>query len=167
VSAQDKSTGKEQQITIQSSGGLSKSDIEKMVRDAESHAEADKRRKKMSEAKNNADTSLYQVQKTLDEHRDKLPSETVAAVETALKALKDVVETEKDPDQLNKHVDNLNKAAMKIGDAIYKQRGSGGGGGSSGSSETGGTETGPTGTGSGKEGETTVDAEYEETPKKK
>jgi len=172
VRALDKSTGKEQQITIQSSGGLSKTEIERMVKDAESHAEADKKRKNLQETKNNADTSLYQVKKSLDEHRDKLSPETVELVEKELKALKDAIDSEKDDEKLNQLVNNVNNAAMKIGEAVYKKGGgpSSGAGAGAGASSTGGSGGGSGGSGGSGgpgQGEPTVDAEYEEAPKKK
>merc|ERR1712003_297602 len=94
VQARDKATGKEQQITIQSSGGLSDGDIEQMVRDAEMFASKDKERKELIEAKNSADNLAYSSEKSLDEHKDKLPQEVVTEIETAISDLRAAAQTE-------------------------------------------------------------------------
>merc|ERR1712178_521181 len=84
VSAKDKATNKEQQITIQSSGGLSDADIDQMVRDAESFAAADKAKKELIDAKNEADTLLYSSERSLNEHKDKLPADVVSQIQEAI-----------------------------------------------------------------------------------
>jgi len=126
VNAKDKATNKEQAITIQSSGGLSDAEIDQMVRDAEANQEADSKRKEMIEAKNNAESTLYNSEKSLSEHRDKLSSEDAKVVEDAIAALKEKMEGE-DPDELKAATDALSQATMKIGEAIYKNSGSSGG----------------------------------------
>ncbi|WP_428927355.1 molecular chaperone DnaK [Marinibacterium sp. SX1] len=119
VSAKDKGTGKEQKITIQASGGLSDDDIEKMVRDAEENAEADKARKDLVEAKNQAESLIHSTEKSLEEHSDKVDPSTVEAIELAIAALKDELETD-NPDKIRAGIQNVTDAAMKLGEAIYK-----------------------------------------------
>lgn len=121
VSARDKATGKEQSIVIQSSGGLSDTDIDEMVKNAESFATADKERREMIEAKNDADSLLYSTEKSFNEHKDKLNADQVASVESAIADLRS--ELDKDsaavPDIKSK-TETLQKAAMSIGEAMYK-----------------------------------------------
>ena len=119
VSAKDKGTGKEQKITIQASGGLSDDDIEKMVRDAEENAEADKARKDLVEAKNQAESLIHSTEKSLEEHADKVDPSTVEAIELAIAALKDELETD-NADKIRAGIQNVTDAAMKLGEAIYK-----------------------------------------------
>ena len=94
VSAKDKGTGKEQKITIQASGGLSDEDIEKMVKDAEENAEADKERRELVDAKNQAESLIHSTEKSMEEHSDKVDPTTIEAIELAIAALKDELETE-------------------------------------------------------------------------
>ncbi|KAL3677195.1 hypothetical protein R1sor_027143 [Riccia sorocarpa] len=117
VSARDKATGKEQAITIQSSGGLSESEIEKMVRDAELHAQKDQERKQLIDARNDADTAIYSVEKSLSEYRDKLPQDVISTVEAALADLKKVAEGE-DVNEIQQKVNAAKTASMKIGEAL-------------------------------------------------
>merc|ERR1712021_115227 len=124
VSAKDKATGKEQNIQIRSSGGLSDADIEKMVNDAEAFAQADKAKKAMTEAKNEADSSVYSSEKSFREHKDKLSAEDCTAIEDALKAVREAMEGE-DAELLKEKTNKLSAATMKIGQAVY---GSGEGG---------------------------------------
>merc|ERR1712070_1053842 len=121
-SAKDLGTGKEQQITIQSSGGLSDAEIEHMVKMAEEHAEADRNKRELSEARNNGDSLVYSTQKSLDEHKSKLPADVISDVETKLAATKGMLESE-DLAALKSSCDDLSKAASKIGEAIYQNRG--------------------------------------------
>lgn len=123
VSARDKGTGKEQAIQIRSSGGLSDSEVEEMVKQAESHAEADKARKEFVENKNTAESLIYNTQKSLDEHKEKLDAETVTAVETAIKECETALGDENDPQTLKEKTDALQQASMKIGEAVYKNSG--------------------------------------------
>lgn len=126
VSARDKATGKEQQITIRSSGGLSDADIEQMVRDAETNAEADKAKKDFIDNKNSAESLIHSTEKSLAEHKDKVPAEDVTACEDAIKAVKDALESDtEDAEVLKEKSNELQQAAMKIGEAVYKQGGSG------------------------------------------
>lgn len=121
VSARDKATNKEQSIVIQSSGGLSDSDIEDMVKNAESFAAADKERRELIEAKNDADSLLYSTEKSFNEHKDKLNADQVASVEAAMTDLRS--EMEKDSAlsaDIKTKTDALQKSAMAIGEAMYK-----------------------------------------------
>ncbi|MGX9356202.1 molecular chaperone DnaK [Roseobacteraceae bacterium S113] len=119
VGAKDKGTGKEQAITIQASGGLSDEDIEQMVKDAEANAEADKERKELVEAKNQAESLVHSTEKSLEEHGDKVDPTTVEAIELAVAALKDELETE-NADKIKSGIQNVMEASMKLGEAIYK-----------------------------------------------
>jgi molecular chaperone DnaK len=119
VGAADKGTGKEQKITIQASGGLSDEDIEKMVKDAEDNAEADKDRKELVEAKNQAESLVHSTEKSMEEHADKVDPTTIEAIELAIAALKDDLETE-DASKIKGGIQNVTEAAMKLGEAIYK-----------------------------------------------
>jgi molecular chaperone DnaK len=119
VGALDKGTGKEQKITIQASGGLSDDDIEKMVKDAEENAEADKDRRELIEAKNQAESLVHSTEKSVEEHSDKVDPTTVEAIELAIAALKDELETE-DAGKIKAGIQNVTEAAMKLGEAIYK-----------------------------------------------
>mgnify|MGYP006138447779 FL=1 len=119
VGAMDKGTGKEQKITIQASGGLSDADIEKMVKDAEENAESDKERRELIEAKNQAESLIHSTEKSMEEHADKVDPTTVEAIELAIAALKDELETD-NADKIKSGIQNVTEAAMKLGEAIYK-----------------------------------------------
>ena len=126
VSAKDKGTGKSQQITIQASGGLSDDDIEKMVKDAEANAEADKARKDLVETKNQAESLLDSTRKSLKEHGDKIDGSTVEMIELAANALEETLKSE-DVGKIKGGIQNLTDAAMKLGEAIYKAQAAEGG----------------------------------------
>jgi molecular chaperone DnaK len=119
VTAKDKGTGKEQQIRIQASGGLSDSDIEKMVQEAEQFAEEDKKRRGAAEAKNQAESLIHTSEQQLREHGDKVDASVKAEIETALAEAKTAVESG-DPDQMTQKTQALAQAAMKLGEAMYK-----------------------------------------------
>jgi molecular chaperone DnaK len=121
VSAKDKGTGKEQNIVIKSSGGLSDADIEKMVRDAEANAEADARKRQVIEARNEIDSLIYSTQKSLTDNGDKLDAETKAEIEKAIEEAKTVKDGD-DLESITAKKDALSKAAMKIGQAIYSKQ---------------------------------------------
>ncbi len=122
VSAKDKATNKEQKIKIQASGGLSDDDIDKMVKDAESHAEDDKKRKESVDARNQADALVYSTEKSLKEHGEKLPKEDKDKIDGAVKELKDVLSNENaDSEEIKNKVESLNSAAMKLGEMMYKE----------------------------------------------
>jgi len=119
VSAKDKGTGKEQQIRIQASGGLSDEDIDKMVKDAEANADADKKRKELVEAKNQGEALVHSAEKNLDEHKDKVGEDDKKAIEDAVANLKTALEGE-DVDDIKAKTEALAQATMKLGEQIYK-----------------------------------------------
>ena len=119
VSAKDKGTGKEQKITIQASGGLSDEDIEQMVKDAEENAESDKERRELIEAKNQAESLIHSTEKSMEDHSDKVDPTTIEAIELAISALKDDLETD-NAGKIKSGIQNVTDAAMKLGEAIYK-----------------------------------------------
>ena len=119
VKAKDKGTGKEQAITIQASGGLSDEDIDKMVKDAEANADADKARRELVETRNQAESLLHSTKKSLAEHSDKVDPSTVEMIELAMSALEDTLKSE-DVGKIKGGIQNLTDAAMKLGEAIYK-----------------------------------------------
>ena len=119
VSAKDKGTGKEQQIRIQASGGLKDEDIEQMVKDAEAHAEEDKKRKEQAEARNHAEALVHATEKSLSEHGDKVDDETKANIDTALTELKEALEGE-DIDAITSKTEALSQVSQKLGEEIYK-----------------------------------------------
>ncbi|WIY26872.1 molecular chaperone DnaK [Parasedimentitalea psychrophila] len=119
VGAKDKGTGKEQQVTIQASGGLSDADIDQMVKDAEDNAEADKERRELIEAKNQAEGLIHSTERSMEEHADKVDPTTIEAIELAIVALKDEVDTD-NTDKIKSGIQNVTEAAMKLGEAIYK-----------------------------------------------
>jgi molecular chaperone DnaK len=126
VSAKDKGTGKEQSVVIRSSGGLSEDEINKMVQDAEENAAADAERKKLAEAKNEADALVYTSKKSLDEHGDKLDAETKAEVEAKIQALEGLGD-DASADDLRAKIDELQAVAQKIGEQVYQASQSEGG----------------------------------------
>src|SRR5271166_6569922 len=120
VSAKDKGTGKEQQIRIQASGGLSEADIQKMVKDAEAHAEEDKKRKAQVEAKNHAEALVHSTEKTLTEHGSKVGEGDRRAIENAIADLKEALKND-DADAITAKTNALAQASMKLGEAMYKE----------------------------------------------
>ncbi len=120
VSAKDKATGKEQQIRIQASGGLSDSDIEQMVKDAEANAESDKKRRSSIEAKNQAESLIHATEKTLTEVGDEVSEDDRKATEAALGDLKSVLESD-DAEAINTKMAALQEASMKLGEAAYRK----------------------------------------------
>lgn len=155
VSAKDKGTGKEQQIRIQSSGGLSEAEIQKMMKDAEANASADKARKELIEAKNHADAAVYETEKSLKEHGDKVDGATKSAIEAEVQKVKDLAANpEAKAEELKSATDALVQSAMKLGEAIYKasQAGADNSGAANASATNESTSS----------NEKVVDAEYEE-----
>ncbi len=122
VSAKDKATNKEQVIRIQASGGLSDADIEKMVKDAEANAEADKKKKEVVEAKNQAESLVHATEKTLKENSDKISEADKNAIETEIRALKTALEAD-DASMIKEKTESLMQASLKLGEAMYKQAG--------------------------------------------
>ncbi|QRI63182.1 molecular chaperone DnaK [Shinella sp. PSBB067] len=146
VSAKDKGTGKEHQIRIQASGGLSDADIEKMVKDAEANAEADKKRREGVEAKNQAESLIHSSEKSLKEYGDKVTEDDRKAIEEAIAALKTSVEaSEPDAEDIKARTNTLMEVSMKLGQAIYEAQQA--------------EETAASG---GEAGDNVVDADYEE-----
>jgi len=119
VSAKDKATGKEQTIRIQASGGLNDDDIDRMVKDAEAHAEEDKKRREVVEARNAADSLIHSTEKMLAEHGDAVDATDKQQIESDLQALKDVIESD-DPAELKAKSEALAQSSMKLGEAMYK-----------------------------------------------
>jgi molecular chaperone DnaK len=119
VSAKDKATNKEQQIRIQASGGLGDDEIEKMVKDAEANADADKKRKALVEARNQAEAVIHSTEKNLAEHGDKVDDATKSMIEDALSAVKEAKDGE-EPEAITEKVNELQQAAMKLGEAMYQ-----------------------------------------------
>jgi molecular chaperone DnaK len=153
VSAKDKATNKEQQIRIQPSGGLSKDDIEKMVRDAEANADEDKKRRELVELRNQADSLIHSTEKNLAEHGDKVSAEEKQAIEDGLQALKEV----KDQDstsEIEAKTQTLLQASMKLGEAMYKAQAATEAG--AGATDDGGANAAEA------DGAKVVDAEFEE-----
>jgi molecular chaperone DnaK len=166
VSAKDLGTGKENKITISGSGGLSKDEIEKMKREAEANAGEDQKRREVIDLKNQGDTLVYQTEKQLREHGDKVSPDVRGQIESAANALKDALKSD-DADRIKKGIEGLNQVAHKLGEEIYKSAGAGrgGAGGPPGPQpgEAGGrTAEQPAGAGgNGKKDEDVIDAEYE------
>ena len=154
VSARDKATGKEQQIKIQASGGLSDADIQRMVKDAEANAEADKKRREMVEARNHAEAMVHQVEKNLKDHGETMPPADRSEAESALAATRSAMEGT-DAEALKAASERLSAAAMKIGEHVYKAEAA--------AASAGGAAPGQGGAGS----DGVVDAEFEELDEKK
>jgi molecular chaperone DnaK len=162
VSAKDKATNKEQQIRIQASGGLSDADIQKMVKDAEANAEADKKRRAHIEAKNHAESMVHSVEKNLKEHGDKIPAADKQKIEDDLAALKKATEGE-DTDAIQSKLQALTESSMKLGEALYKAQQAEAGAAATGGAGAGGANTQGSGGGSsGGNDSGVVDAEFEE-----
>ncbi len=161
VSAKDLGTGKEQSIKITASSGLTEQEIQNMVRDAEAHAEEDRKKRELIDARNNADSMVYMTEKTLKEHGDKVDASTKTAIESAITKTKTAMEGS-DPEEIKKSVEELQQASHKLAEAMYKQ--------ASGGPGTGGPEGGPAGGAGGFTGQhqtsrpddDVVDADFEE-----
>jgi molecular chaperone DnaK len=160
VQARDKATGKEQQIRIQASGGLSEADIQRMVKEAEANAEADKQRREHVEARNQAEGLIHQVEKNLKEHGDKLPAQEKGEAEAAVAAARSAMEGT-DPAALKQATERLSQSAMKLGEAMYKAQQAAEA--AEATAQAGGGQPG----GGAKPDEKVVDAEFEEVDEKK
>src|ERR671918_2400647 len=156
VSAKDKGTGKEQQIRIQASGGLNEAEIERMVKEAEEHAEEDRKRKEQIEARNHADSLIYTTEKSLKEHGDKLGAGDRQAIENAISDLRGVLDSA-DAATLRSKTENLAQLAMKLGEAMYRAQAEAAGGGSDGGPDVGGDAGGGA-----ERDDNVVDADFEE-----
>ena len=160
VSAKDLATQKEQSIKITASSGLSKEEVEKLVKNAQAHTEEDKKRRKTAEAKNQADTLIYQTEKNLSEHGDKIAAEDKVKIEEAVAALKKAMEGT-DPEAIESATQTLTTASHKLAEEMYKKASASATAGS-GTDAAGGTGAGET-----KTDEKVVDAEFEEVDKDK
>jgi molecular chaperone DnaK len=158
VSAKDLATQKEQSIKITASSGLSKDEVEKLVKEAQVHTEDDKKRRKAAEAKNQADNLLYQTEKNLKEHGDKVSAEDRTKIEEAVSALKKAMEGS-DPDAIESATQSLTTASHKLAEEMYKK--------ASASSATGAGAAGTESPNGAKTDEKVVDAEFEEVDKDK
>ncbi len=160
VNAKDLGTGKEQSIKITASSGLSKDEIDKMVKEAQSHTEDDKKRRKLAEARNQADSLIYGTEKNLAEHGDKIGEDDKNKIKDAVAAARKAMEGD-NPDAIDEAVRTLTAASHKLAEEMYKKTAGGPG--------TGDAGTGPNGQGSGsaKSDEKVVDAEFEEVDKDK
>src|SRR5262249_7462725 len=118
VTARDKGTGKEHTIKIEASGGLKKDEIDRMQRDAESHAADDKRKRDLAEARNNADQRVYQLEKVMDENKDKLSDSDKSAVRAAIDRL-NAVKKESDVAAINQPIEDLQRASQAMADHLY------------------------------------------------
>jgi len=146
VSAKDLGTGKEQKITITSSSGLSKPEVEKFIKDAESHAEEDRKRREEIEAKNQLDSLVYNVEKMLNENRDKISGSEVSNLENAISEARKAME-QGGTDNIKRATENLTKASHKLAEVMYQSAGAGAGGQGGQGGPTGGS-TGSSGGGS-------------------
>jgi len=161
VTAKDRATNNEQKITITSSSGLSKDEVEKMAKDAESHSADDRKQKDQIEARNRADSMVYNVEKTLKEHRDKISADDAKNIEAAIEETKKAM-SENDADKLNAATDKLTSASHKLAEAMYKA-----------TSQPGQPGAGPTPAGDGagpqqeKKKDDVVDAEFVDVDDKK
>jgi molecular chaperone DnaK len=159
VTARDKGTGREQTIKIESSGGLTKEEIERMQRDADSHASEDKKKRELAEARNTADQRVYQLEKLLEEHKDKLSEGDKSALRAAMDKVNEARKGD-DAAAINRAVDELQRASQAMAEHLYAASGSPGGGpgGAPGPGPTGEPSGGP----DGQKPEDVIDVEFEE-----
>jgi molecular chaperone DnaK len=158
VLAKDKATNNEQKITITSSSGLSKEEVEKMAKDAEANSADDRKRKDEIDARNRADSMVYQVEKMLKDHRDKIGDEDAKSVEAALESTRKTMQAGS-VEEINKAVDNLTQASHKLAEAMYKT--------SSNTPPTGAPQDGAPGASTEKPKDNVVDAEFVDVEDKK
>ncbi len=161
VSAKDKGTGKEQSIKITASSGLSEDEINKMTTDADAHADEDKRKRSLAEAKNEADTLVYTVEKSLKDYGDKVTEDEKQKINSALEKVKSLKDTTSDPEELKKAIEELTTASHKIAEEMYKTGAAGDG---ADAQQTSGEEAGAEDE---KDKEDVVEAEFEESDKDK
>ncbi len=160
VSAKDLGSGKEQSIKIQASSGLSQEEIERMKKDADAHADEDRKRKSLVEARNQADSMIYATEKSLKDLGDKVDAETKGKVESEIAALRKLMEGD-DPEAIKKGTESLTQASHKLAEMMYAQAGQAGGPGAGGDPGAGGEAGGADGA-DGKKDDDVVDADYEE-----
>jgi len=159
VTAKDRATNNEQKITITSSSGLSKDEVDKMAKDAESHGADDRKMRDQIEARNRADAMVYNVEKTLKEHRSKISDSEAKDIEAAIEATKKAM-GENDADKLNAATDKLTQASHKLAEAMYKASSQPGAGGASGAPGADGSSGGGSQGGQQKPKDDVVDAEF-------
>jgi molecular chaperone DnaK len=155
VQARDLGTGREQKITITASSGLAKDEIDRMMRDAETHSEDDKRKREVIETKNRLDSLIYQTEKTITDNREKIPVGLISEVESAIAEAKKVVEAN-NSDQFQAQLENLTRVSHRIAEALYQQPT----GGAAASDAAGAGAQQQSGGPSGKAGDDVIDAEY-------
>jgi molecular chaperone DnaK len=160
VSAKDKATGKESKITVQNAGGLSKDEIEKMKREAETHAAEDKKRREAIDIKNRAESFAYEIEKSLRDYGDKVSPEVRGEIENALNSLKDANKSD-DGDQIKKALENLQKVSQKLGEEVYKATAAKGGPAPGAGPQPGPEASTDRGTTDPKKDDDVIDAEYE------
>ena len=168
VTAKDRATNNEQKITITSSSGLAKDEVEKMARDAEAHAAEDRKQRDAIEARNRADAMVYNVEKTLKDHRSKVSDAEAAEIESAIAETKKAM-ADNDTDRMNAAVDRLTSASHKLAEAMYKASSQPGGGAAPGGDGGGSAPGGQGGNDGGKGGgkDNVVDAEFVDVDDKK
>ncbi|PZN10412.1 MAG: molecular chaperone DnaK, partial [Bacillota bacterium] len=149
VSAKDRGTGREQKITIKSQGGLSEEEIQRMIREAEQHAEEDRKRKELIEARNQADSLIYQARKTLKEHEGKVDADVARRIQERIDDLEKTARGE-DTAEIRRKAEELSQALLEIGKKVYEQQ----------AAAAGGSASGDTGTGGGASGGNVYDADY-------
>jgi len=154
VSAKDRGTGREQKMVVQPSSGLSKEEIERMVQEAQAHAEEDRRRREEVETRNQADSLAYGAEKMLRDNADKIPADLKAEVEGKIAAVRSALQGGQDVSYIRRTMDDLNASMQKIGQAVYSAQQSAGGG------QPGGGQGGGGQQGQGPEG--TVEGEFRE-----
>jgi molecular chaperone DnaK len=160
VSAKDLGTGKEGKITVQNAGGLSKDDIDKMKKEAEANEADDKKRREVIDLRNQSDSLVYQMEKQLREHGDKVPPDIRGGIESAISNLKEAAKSE-DADRIKKAIENLQTTASKLGEEMYKAQAAGAAGGDPGAAGAG-PQAGAQGAAPGdKKDDDVIDAEYE------
>ncbi|HEU0183939.1 MAG TPA: molecular chaperone DnaK [Blastocatellia bacterium] len=153
VQARDLGTGREQKITITASSGLAKDEIDRMMRDAETHSEDDKRKREAIETKNRLDSLIYQTEKTITDNREKIPVGIISEVESAIAEAKKVVEAN-NSEQFQAQLDNLTRVSHRIAESLYQQQATGA------ASDAAGAGAQQSGAQSGKAGDDVIDAEY-------
>ncbi len=158
VSARDLGTGREQKITITASSGLAKDEIDRMMRDADSHAEDDKRKREMIENKNRLDSLIYQTEKTISDNREKIPVGLISETETAIAEAKKVIEAN-DTAQFSPQLDNLTRVSHRIAEALYQQGGGATDAASAGAQSQSG-QSGGSSSGKSAGSDDVIDAEY-------
>jgi molecular chaperone DnaK len=161
VSAKDKGTGKEQTVRIEAGGGLTKDEIERMQRDAEAHAADDKKKRELAEARNTAEQTVYQLEKTLDEHKDKLSEADKEAVLSAINAVNEAKKTD-DLAAINTAIDNLKRASQAMAEHIYASGNAASGATTAGATAGAGASSGRTSSNGGPKADDVIDVEFEE-----